>query len=224
LVAAAVGSKYRTTGVPEGIDMMAYGPDSHPEVVDSFREGFVWDAFYRSEPACAEQIAACPHCVLIRGTPADDSTLNYLRDVAGMMTFMLDHGGCGVYDPFGLRYWNPVDWKQKIFEPARPVPERHVVILTSPEDDPTRTWFHTRGLRKFGRPVISVPGVKRELHEAVIDLCNRFIEHQALGLVVEDGRKIRTALLPEGGVARHAGHLDDPDFNNVHLIIRWPES
>jgi hypothetical protein len=31
------------------------------------------------------------------------------------------------------------------------------------------------------------------------------------------------ATLPPGGAARHGGDLDDPDFNNVHLEIVWPD-
>lgn len=32
-------SKYRCGGLPDGIDVMAYGPNRRPEVVDSFRQG-----------------------------------------------------------------------------------------------------------------------------------------------------------------------------------------
>jgi hypothetical protein len=53
-------------------------------------------------------------------------------------------------------------------------------------------------------------------------LCNRFIEHMAFGLVVPDGEPIRVAGLPEGMVSRNRGDLEDPDFNNVHLEIVWP--
>ncbi len=38
------------------------------------------------------------------------------------------------------------------------MPRQHVVILTSEEcsgDGRPLTWFHTRGMRKFGRPDLS---------------------------------------------------------------------
>jgi hypothetical protein len=101
-----------------------------------------------------------------------------------------------------------------------------VVILTSPEDGGPAgtTWFHTRGLRKFGRPDLSVRRVGPRYHAAVTDLCERFIELQALGGVIADGQKVRMKSLPSGGVCRPGGGPDDPDFNNVHVEVRWPES
>jgi len=108
--------------------------------------------------------------------------------------------------------------------PAAPVPRRHVVILYSPEEISGRKWFHTRGMRKFGRPDISVHDVKPEYGAGVIDLCNRLIELHADGGVVPEGQEIRMASLPSGAIAHHRGDLDDPDFNNVHIEISWDSS
>jgi hypothetical protein len=76
-------------------------------------------------------------------------------------------------------------------------------------------------LRKFGRPDLSVHNVPPSLQEGVIDLCNRFIEFQAFGGVIEEGQGIRMRGLPEGMTCHHGGDLDDPDFNNVHVEITW---
>ena len=217
-------SKYRTNGPPDGIDVMSYGPEMHPEVPSSFREGYLWDEFVVKHPELAEIVAQCDSCMALRGTPTDSTTLNYLRDTVGLITYLIDHGGCVVYDPFMFRWWHPSEWKQRVFEPAAPVPRHHTVILVSEEEDPSLKWFHTRGMRKFGRPDISVRNVSAEVESGVIDLCNRLIEHQAFGLAVKDGQSIEMASLPSGGVLRHAGDLDDPDFNNVHLDVRWPRS
>jgi hypothetical protein len=217
-------STYRSSGAPDGIAVMSYGPDKHPDVPSSFRDGYVWDEFVASDPDCAAQVASCEHCIVFRGTPTDATTLNYLRDTVGLITYMLDRGGCAVYDPLMFRWWNPGEWKQEIFDPPDPAPRRHVVILASEEDDPSLKWFHTRGMRKFGRPDISVHNVPNELEDGVIDLCTRLIEHQAFGLVVPDGQEVRMASLPAGGVFRRGGDVDDPDFNNVHLDVSWPKA
>jgi len=37
------------------------------------------------------------------------------------------------------------------------------------------------------------------------------------------GQEIRMAALPAGLSCQPAGSLDDPDFNNVHVEVRWPE-
>jgi len=80
-----------------------------------------------------------------------------------------------------------------------------------------RLWIHTRGLRKFGRPDLSVRGVPREFSQPVVDLCNRFIRMQTLGGRIPEGQEIRMVSLPSGLICQHAGSLDDPDFNNVHM-------
>ena len=93
------------------------------------------------------------------------------------------------------------------------------MILTSAEEDPALTWFHTRGMRIFGRPDISVRHVSAERHAAVVELCNRLIEMQAHGALIPDGQAVRMASLPAGGVMRTQGDVEDPDFNNLHLEI-----
>jgi hypothetical protein len=99
--------KYRSNGPADGIDMMGYGPAKYPEVVAGFREGYLWDTFAKDEPGCAAQIADCDRCVVLRGTPADPTTLDYLRDTVGLVTYMLDNGGRAVYDPLMFRWWSP---------------------------------------------------------------------------------------------------------------------
>lgn len=213
---------YRSNGIPDGLDLMSYGPGRHSQTVNSFREGYLWDEFVKNDPACAELVANCQTCLVLRGTPADATTLNYLRDVVGLLTFLLDHGGCAVYDPFMFQWWNPATWRARVFDPAGPVPRHHTVILVSEDERPDCKWYHTRGMRKFGRPDISVRGVTPAYEEGVIDLCNRLIEYQAFGAVISHGQEVRMASLPPGGVMRHRGDVDDPDFNNIHIDISWP--
>lgn len=214
---------YRSAGLPEGLEMLHYTAERHPEVLAGFREGYVWNCLLEDSPEFAQRIAAATECLVVRGSPADSTTLNFLRDTVGLLTYLLDQGGIGVYDPQMLSWWPPEQWREHLFQPAESMPLEHVVILTSPEEE-EGTWFHTRGLRKFGRPDLSLHSVPFEKHEAVIDLFNRLIEHQALGAVIPEGYAIRMASLPAGMTCHHRGDLDDPDFNNVHLEIRWPTS
>lgn len=213
-------SRYRSQGLPTGLSMMAYGPEKHREVPGSFREGFLWDELKKSNPDLAEEIRQCDRCIVVRGTPEDSTSLNFLRDTVGLIMYLLDNGGCGVYDPQMLRWWSCAEWQQKLFTPAQPMVQNHSVILVSEEDDPALKWYHTRGMRKFGRPDISVHNVPAELADGVVDLVNRLIEHLASGHVIADGQQIRMPSLPLGTIARNGGDLDDPDFNNVHIDIQ----
>lgn len=213
---------YRSAGVPSGLDLMHYGPPSNADVPGTFRDGYLWEEFKAANPVLASTVANCESCLILRGEPTDSTTLNYLRDTVGLITYLLDQGGVCVYDPLMFRWWDKEEWRKVVFEPAAAVPRQHAVILFSAEeDDPSRKWFHTRGMRKFGRPDISVHHVRPEHEAAVIDLCERLIEHQAFGHVVAEGQSIQMSSLPAGGTLHHQGDLDDPDFNNVHLEAVW---
>jgi hypothetical protein len=216
--AALSRSAYRSEGIPDGLSLMTYGPSVHPETVGSFRDGYLWDQLKKADPELAANISSHDTCIVLRGTFHDPKALDYLRDTVGLITFFLDHGGIAVYDPQMFQWWSPQKWRERIFDPAGPVPRHHTVILVS-EDTPGTEWIHTRGLRKFGRPDISAHRVPPSLKEGVLDLCNRFIELQAFGGVVAEGQEIRMNSLPPGMRCRRGGELDDPDFNNVHLEI-----
>lgn len=211
-------SKYRVAGVPEELSLMGYGPEKSPEVLETFREGYLWEQLQETESALASQIAEQSHCLVIRGTFEDPPTLDYLRDTVGVTTHFLNSGGVAIYDPQMFRWWSPEAWEERVFAPAAPVPLNHSVILVS-EDTGGTEWIHTRGMRKFGRPDISIHQVPEMHREAAIELCNRFIVIQAQGAIIPEGEEVRMEELPSGLTCHHRGHVDDPDFNNIHLEI-----
>jgi hypothetical protein len=212
-------SKYRCEGPPPGLDVTVVTQTGDPP---SFGFGLddVFAGRLRSEhPALAAQVEAAPHAMIIRGEVADRGDLDYLRDTVGLIMAMLDGGGLAVFDPFILDWWTPEAWQNEVFDAGGPVPRHHALILVS-EEEAGRKWIHTRGMRKFGRPDISVRGVQPGEMEALIDLCDRFIEMQAFGAVIAEGQPIRMKALKGDWACFHGGDLDDPDFNNVHVEIR----
>lgn len=220
--AALSRSRYRSNGIADGLEPAKYSRENFPGVFEGFESGFLWGRLKIKNPVLAAAVTTSPECLVLRGNPRDDISLDYLRDAVGLLTFFLDHGGIGIFDPQTFQWWTPADWRARIFDPAATSPKNHVMILHSQDDRPDTKWFHTRGMRKFGRPDISVRHVPPAHENGVIDLCNRLIELQALGAIVAEGREIKMASLPPGGTARHGGDLDDPDFNNTHIEIVWP--
>lgn len=215
--------EYRCEGVPMGMHLQHYSVDEHAAYIASFREGYLWETFNAKNPELAAKVAESQECLILRGEVEDRPSLNYFRDAIGLLTFLLDNGGIAVYDPFIFHWWESGQWRERAFDADGPAPRHHVVVLTSEESDPSLTWFHTRGLRKFGRPDLSIRNVPREYNDAVIDLCERFIELQAFGGIIEEGMDIRMKSLPEGMTCHHGGDLEDPDFNDVHVEIVWPD-
>lgn len=224
-VLAPSAKTYRIAGIPEGIETNLLKRDVHAEWLARFFEGNMGRLLDDAPEDLGRIVGRAPSCLVVSGRVPDPPTLSYLRDVVGIVAGVLDSGGVAVMDAFSLRWQTPADWNE-LFEPDDAVPLRHVDILVS-EDEPKVAgervvWIHTRGLRKFGRPDLSIRGVTRQYVNPVVDLCNRFIVLQARGGVVPEGQTIHLPGLPEGMTCRHAGDVDDPDFNNVHLSIRWP--
>lgn len=211
-------SKYRVERMPQELEILRYDSAQYPEIVESFRSGHVWDEFQRRDSSFAAQIAKQEACMVLRAEFAAQDDLSHLRDVVGIATWMLDQGGVCVYDPLLLRWWSVDEWWRKIFEPVKPVPRNHCAILVSPLEDGSE-WVHTRGLRKFGRPDLSIRGVQPEWKNAAVEVCNRLIEFQVHGGPIEEGRAIAGPGFPEGFGCYHRGDLEDPDFNNVHVAI-----
>ena len=213
-------SRHRTNGIPDGCDLMHYDEAQHPDTLNSFREGYLWDELCANQPSIANGVASSRECVILRGAFPDPPDLDYFRDAVGLIT-ALSEETTGIFDPQGFAWHTPQRWRTHIFDPDGPVPRHHVVILSSDEAR-GGTWLHTRGMRKYGRPDLSIHDVPEPLAAKCVELINRFIEMMAFGALVPEGQAIRVEGLPEGMRCRHRGSMDDPAFNNVHLELEWP--
>jgi hypothetical protein len=214
--------RYRTGGLPEGLDVRLLTRSENGEYIEGFEEGYAWEHLVATNPALAHHVKQSFKCFILQGTVVDPASLEYLRDAIGIITFFLDHGGVAVYDIQIMKWWSSSEWRHDIFDPAAPVPYRQTLLMYSQDDDQgVGTWFHTRGMRKFGRPDISVRDVPPHQFNVALDLCNRFIAVLASGAVIPDGETVRIVGLERVAVIRHAGDPDDDDFNNVHFEVEW---
>lgn len=211
--------RYLCEGIPEGIEPTRLGREAAAE---HFLEGPAWEMLERSQPELAKAIREAPECILLRGELDDQESLEYFRDVAGFAAYLAENGGVCVWDLQMLRWWEPERWTKAVLERDEEWPCRHVMILVSEEEDGDGRWYHTRGMRKFGRPDLSMHHVPADLERAVTAMFNRFILLQARGGIVPEGQEVRMATLPPGIRCHHGGDLEDWDFNNVHVEMRWP--
>lgn len=210
-------SEYKTSGPPQGIEIMKYRRSEQGEVFDGFCLGYLWESLKKDSPALAEKVNKSDQCIVLRGNLEDEKSLNYFRDIIGLITYLMDNGGDCLYDPFMFKWWSEDEWKEKVFARDDNNPFLHTAILFSQEED--GIWYHTRGMIKFGRPDLSIHGVSDELAEASTEVIKRFIEFQSQGGVIKEGAEIQINGFPEGYKCFHRGTPDDPDFNNVHVEI-----
>jgi hypothetical protein len=214
--------KYRTTGMPEGVEIRSYNRQQHYSYIRSMYEGgWLGQYLKATSPAMYAGVDSSPQCLLVRGEIPDPDSLLYLRNTIGLMTALMDGSGvAAILDMPALTWHTKQQWFHKIFAPDQPLPQQQAVILTADEEDGDGLWIHTCGMRKFGRPDVSIRNVALGEKDAYIDLCNRFIEMMAFGEVVAEGQAVKMKGLPEGLTCHLQGSLDDPEFNNVHFEVR----
>jgi hypothetical protein len=219
----APGPKYRLQDFPPGIRasklIRADEPESHGALLSST----IGTLLFQKDPELVQAARNTPEALTLYGEVKDPRDLSYLRTIVGLITYLLDSGGVAVLDPQQPKLWRAEDWRKTVFEPDLPVPGAHVVVLGSQDEgDASRLWIHTRGLRTFGRADISIRNVPQDRREDATLLAQRLSEAQVFGLNVPEGREIRGEGLPAGMRCRHGGSLEDPDFNNIHIEVRWP--
>lgn len=214
-----VTPEYRTKGIPEGIELMKYGPKKYPEEVTAMLKGFVWDEMKAKRPELSKQMLDSKECFIIKGELADRSDLNYLRDLVGVITYLLDHGGVSVFDAQSLMFFGKEDWHERIFDPNGAVPRNHIMIFCS--DEKGGKWFHTQGMGKFGRPDLSIHNVPPKYEEGVTDMLNRFIEYEAFGAIIPDNKEVKMKNLPPGMRCENKAAKKEPVLNNAFVEINW---
>ncbi|MBW3636555.1 MAG: hypothetical protein KY445_08840 [Armatimonadetes bacterium] len=199
-------------GLPDGVTAQQFPNDW------SRFAGAMGDILRESNLDAAPAIEAAPQFVRVFGHVPDPDSLDYLRDILGVVAALLDQGGVGVIDPQTLQIFAPHQWRETFWGGAFE-PTSHVVILLSMEGE--RVWFHTRGMRVFGRPDISCHAVKPEEVAALEPVFNGLIRMQAAGFIVPEGQMVQGVGLESRLICRQRGSLDDPHFDNVHLELEW---
>jgi hypothetical protein len=216
--------RYRTRGTPPGIDVVRYANralerwDGYPLAGTLGR--LLWD----EDARLFERAKHAGECVMLRGAIGDPSDLDALRDLVGTITALTDLGGVAVVDPQILSMYAGDAWRRRYFEKDAFVARDHVLILCSEDDDATdRLHVHTRGLRKFARPDVSIRNVPLATASVAGELAERFANFQAMGGIVDESREVEVSGVPHGMKIRVTGAPDDPEFNNRHLALRWPD-
>jgi hypothetical protein len=215
--------RFRTRGLPEGIAGQVFlhdslrggGADPLAGEMGEVLRAKAHDAFAAAQ--------AAPHAMLIRGGIDDPADLMYLRDTIGFIACLLSHGGVAVLDVQSLALRTPAQWDAEVFAPDAPRAQNEVVMLRSADErHPGRAWLHTRGLRKFARPDLSIRNVPPDSAFNAQLVLERAADYLIAGGVFEDGREVRMSVAPPGLVPATVGDDDDPDFNNRHTEMVWP--
>lgn len=216
-------ARYRTRGTPEGIQVVRY-PNRELARWDGYPlAGMLGRVLYEEDAPLFERAKRAGECTMLRGSIADPRDLDGLRDLVGTITALAEGGGVAVVDPQILSMFDAAAWRQRYFEADRFVARDHVLVLASDESGHAgHQHVHSRGMRKFARPDLSIRNVPSEHAGAAGALVARFVDFQAVGGLVPDGHRVGIeGLLPDTAM-RLLDEAAGAGFNNRCLELDWP--
>lgn len=217
------GEPYRVMYMPPNIQFSFYNESNDGlETVEQFRSDIFSKLLQEQHPELVDTVKAQQNCFIVQLVSEDSDKLNNLRVAIGISTYLLDSGAVAAFDLATRKWWTPQDWRKSIFEPEEFNALAHVEIQTLEQADGTH-WVHTQGMRKFGRPDLSIHQVSAEHMPAVRDMIERFANFMALGGNITNGQEICIKGLPQGMHCERIDNLDEPDFGNRYVEIRWPK-
>lgn len=215
-------SRHHVEEMPQGLALFGLQRPEHSVQMDELLGSTLGKVLSEQAQALYEQARAAQSWLVLQGEVQEDSTLEYLRNAVGIVQAAAETGAAAVLDLQTLTLFSPARWESEVFAPQfRPC--GHAVILVSPNPDGT-LWFHTRGMRKFGRPDIGLEGVPQGEMDRAAAVINQMIHYGAQGAVFSRPARLHIAA---GGICtvypKLAGDLEDPDFNNEHYQMAWTD-
>jgi len=211
---------YGSSGLPAGIEAVSHYHSALRQWEGYPLKGAMGRMFKADAPDAWKLAFDAPEVMVVRGTLKDSQATGYLRDTLGVLAGMLDIGGTAILDPQILGLLDADAWRRKYLVRGGAPIRNHLLILCDGES-PNRSWVHTRGMRKFGRPDISIRNVPDHAVDRAGVLCEKLVELEALGANFSEGQALDVDGMA-GVVAHLGGGLDDPQFNNTYVEFRWP--
>ena len=212
---------YGSDGLPRGIEVTNHHHSALRQWDGYPLRGELGRMFKEEVPDAYRAAVDAPQVMILRGTLDDQGDIGYLRDTLGVIAGLLDIGGVAVLDPQIVTLFDASAWRNHyLVRDGAPI-RNHLLILCDDEEEGEGHWIRTRGLRKFGRPDVSL----RHVPEGQIDragmLCERLAEMQALGASFQDGQPLQADGM-DGFVAKIGGGDEEPPFYNTFVEFRWP--
>lgn len=213
---------YHTAGVPDFVDVAYHTRPDDPERFDGYLHGYAADWLRANDASQFSTVRLCEDAIEITGRLRDPSSLNYLRDVIGILAGLMDLKGVAVLDRLALRWWRPAEWKEQVWKPKTLNVPALINTVVSRADGDVGWTVSTRGMRKFGRPDVRLRETPQDQTRTAVDVVNRMASMLAQGAIVPNGKIIKTPAIPGDLVCRLDGGEDDPAFQNAYVDIVYP--
>ena len=213
-------SKHNIDEMPDGLDIINHSKLKNEEQ-KNYIEGFYDEIFGKflkeKSSALYEKVVTCNNITVVQGEFDDTNSLSYLKNTIGIIQAITETNITAILDLQIMEWFEPEEWSKKYFEPKAPISFEHVKIFWSGNGN--NIWLHTKGMRKFGRPDLSIRKVTSEKRELGIEIINRFIQAYAYGLLPDETQEIKIKGMEKGVYGKILGDYDDLDFNNYYFEI-----
>ena len=210
--------RHHVDELPQGLDLRTLNREQHGDYMDGWLSGAMGSVLQRADDALVERCKSAEVCVVLQGSVKNDSSLDYMRNVIGIIQAFVEKGAAGILDPQTLTLYAPAQWTEKLFEKEVNA-LRHVAVLYSPEEE--GYWIHTRGMAEFGRPDIGMHGVSEEKLDRYTQIVEQMIYYGGQGLFFAGDVRLHTAdgsayvIRPE-----FVNDFENEDYNNAYYKVR----
>ncbi|MBU5439162.1 hypothetical protein KQI42_14160 [Tissierella sp. MSJ-40] len=213
-------SKHRVEEIPKGLEIQKYSKYEHKEYIEGFYQDYLGKYLEEKSGDLYKNVSGAEHCLVIRGEIEDDFTLSYIRNIIGIIQCLCEEGAIAVLDLQTFNWYSDSEWGSIFFNNDEFNPFHHVVILCSQIDD-KNYWLHTRGMRKFGRPDISVINVLKDDIKPSSHVINQIIHYQAYGAIMSEHVKINIQEHNYTIDGTYTEDFENYDFNNAFYVFDW---
>lgn len=207
-------SRHHVDAFPAKLEMHSLNRREHADYIGGFFKGDPGSILKAADNELYEECLHAENCVIIRGEVEDDSSLDYMRNVIGIIQAFLEQGAAGVLDLLTFSLYSPEKWTERFFEKEVNAQD-HAVILFSEEEN--GYWIHTRGMLAFGRPDCSIHSVREEDLDEYKQITDQIIFYGGQGVFFDGEFRLHTY---SGNTYKvkctFINDSDNPDFNNAY--------
>ena len=212
--------KHRVDEIPPDIKIIKYDKSDNKEYIEGFYDGHLGTLLKEKNINLYNKVKSSESCMIIAGEIVNDSNLEYMRNIIGIIESILEQGAFCVLDIQTFNWYTSSEWEDELFKSEEFNPFKHVSIMVS-EMENSIYWIHTRGMRKFGRPDISILNVPEESINTSGQIVNRIIDLMSQGIVIYDNFKMKINGNKISVQGSYSDDFENPDFNNEHCEFEW---